>query len=47
MRGIERGVARLTRFFEHVAAGNIEHKNRRTGARQDLPLDAAVARFAI
>jgi prolyl-tRNA synthetase len=29
-----------------LAAGNIEHKNRRTGARQDLPLDTAAARFA-
>jgi prolyl-tRNA synthetase len=28
-----------------LAAGNIEWKNRRSGARQDLPLDAAVARF--
>jgi prolyl-tRNA synthetase len=29
-----------------LAGGNIEHKHRRTGARQDLPLDAAVPRFA-
>ncbi|HVB15787.1 MAG TPA: His/Gly/Thr/Pro-type tRNA ligase C-terminal domain-containing protein, partial [Stellaceae bacterium] len=29
-----------------LASGTIEVKNRRTGARQDLPLDAAVARFA-
>ncbi|HEX5452693.1 MAG TPA: proline--tRNA ligase [Stellaceae bacterium] len=29
-----------------LAAGNIELKNRRSGARADLPLDAAVARFA-
>src|SRR5207237_7587197 len=29
-----------------LAAGNIEWKQRRSGARQDLPLDAAVARFA-
>jgi prolyl-tRNA synthetase len=29
-----------------LAAGNIEWKNRRSGARQDLPLDAVVARFA-
>jgi prolyl-tRNA synthetase len=29
-----------------LAAGSIEHKNRRTGARQDLPLDTAAARFA-
>jgi prolyl-tRNA synthetase len=29
-----------------LAAGNIERKTRRTGARQDLPLDAAVAMFA-
>ena len=29
-----------------LAAGNIEVKNRRSGARADLPLDAAVARFA-
>jgi prolyl-tRNA synthetase len=28
-----------------LAAGNIEHKNRRTGARQDLPLDTGAARF--
>ena len=28
-----------------LAAGTIECKNRRSGARQDLPLDAAVARF--
>src|SRR5215204_5304243 len=29
-----------------LAAGTIELKNRRTGARQELPLDAAVGRFA-
>src|SRR5438128_3752981 len=29
-----------------LAAGNVEWKHRRTGARQDLPLDGAVARFA-
>jgi prolyl-tRNA synthetase len=29
-----------------LAAGTIEAKNRRSGERQDLPLDAAVARFA-
>jgi len=29
-----------------LAAGTIECKNRRTGAREDLPLDAALARFA-
>jgi prolyl-tRNA synthetase len=28
-----------------LAAGTIECKNRRTGARQDVPIDAAVARF--
>ena len=28
-----------------LAAGTVEMKNRRTGARADLPLDAAVARF--
>jgi prolyl-tRNA synthetase len=28
-----------------LAAGNIEHKNRRTGQREDLPLDTGVARF--
>src|SRR5207302_9373263 len=28
-----------------LAAGNIEWKNRRSGARQDLPLDAAVQPF--
>src|SRR5215475_15161317 len=28
-----------------LAAGNIECKNRRTGQRQDLPLDSAVAKF--
>jgi prolyl-tRNA synthetase len=30
-----------------LAAGNIEWKNRRSGARQDLPLDAAAARFVL
>jgi prolyl-tRNA synthetase len=30
-----------------LAAGNIEWKHRRTGARQDLPLDAAVGKFAM
>ncbi|HVC56865.1 MAG TPA: proline--tRNA ligase [Stellaceae bacterium] len=29
-----------------LAAGTIETKNRRTGQRQDLPIEAAVARFA-
>jgi prolyl-tRNA synthetase len=29
-----------------LAAGNIEWKHRRDGARQDLPLDTAVGRFA-
>jgi prolyl-tRNA synthetase len=29
-----------------LAAGNIEVKNRRTGERQDLPLDTAVSKFA-
>jgi prolyl-tRNA synthetase len=29
-----------------LAAGNIEWKQRRSGARRDLPLDAVVARFA-
>lgn len=29
-----------------LAAGTIECKNRRTGARQDLPIDAAIGRFA-
>jgi len=29
-----------------LAAGNIEWKHRRTGRRQDLPLDAAIAAFA-
>ena len=29
-----------------LAAGNIEHKNRRSGERVELPLDAAVTRFA-
>src|SRR5580700_9825645 len=29
-----------------LAAGNIECKNRRTGQRQDLPLDTALSRFA-
>jgi prolyl-tRNA synthetase len=29
-----------------LAAGNVEWKHRRTGARQDLPLDTAVATFA-
>jgi prolyl-tRNA synthetase len=29
-----------------LAAGNIEHKNRRTGARQDLPIGSAIDRFA-
>ena len=29
-----------------LAAGNIEHKHRRTGQRTDLPLDSAIARFA-
>jgi prolyl-tRNA synthetase len=29
-----------------LAAGTIEVKNRRSGAREDLPLDAALARFA-
>ena len=29
-----------------LAAGNIEWKNRASGARQDLALDAALARFA-
>ena len=29
-----------------LAAGTIEQKNRRTGARHELPLDTAVARFA-
>ena len=29
-----------------LAAGTIEVKNRRSGARQDLPLDSVVARFA-
>jgi prolyl-tRNA synthetase len=28
-----------------LAAGNIEHKHRRTATRQDLPLDAALANF--
>ena len=28
-----------------LAAGNIEWKDRASGARQDLPLDAAVQRF--
>ncbi|HEX3953240.1 MAG TPA: His/Gly/Thr/Pro-type tRNA ligase C-terminal domain-containing protein, partial [Stellaceae bacterium] len=28
-----------------LAAGNIELKNRRSGARQDLPLDTALTRF--
>jgi prolyl-tRNA synthetase len=28
-----------------LAAGTIEWKNRRSGARQDLPLDTALARF--
>jgi prolyl-tRNA synthetase len=28
-----------------LAAGTIEWKHRRSGARADLPLDAAVARF--
>jgi len=29
-----------------LAAGNVEHKHRRTGTRQDLPLDSVVSRFA-
>jgi prolyl-tRNA synthetase len=29
-----------------LAAGTIECKNRRTGAREDLPLDASIGRFA-
>ena len=29
-----------------LAAGTIEWKHRRSGARQDLPIDTAVARFA-
>ncbi|HEX3864070.1 MAG TPA: proline--tRNA ligase [Stellaceae bacterium] len=28
-----------------LAAGNVEVKNRRSGARQDLPLDTAISRF--
>jgi prolyl-tRNA synthetase len=29
-----------------LAAGTIECKNRRSGTREELPLDAALARFA-
>jgi prolyl-tRNA synthetase len=29
-----------------LAAGNVEHKDRRSGARQDLPIDSVVRRFA-